>query len=77
MKKLPVAASQENPGGAPARVLPAHLHGGLGIVVIVQKGRQPLNNGSGVGRNPVEAAPWRLHHQLRFAGRAVAWGLGA
>lgn len=57
--------------------LPAHLHGGLSIVVIVQKSWQPLDNGSGVRRNPIEAAPWRLHHQLGFAGRAVGQGLWA
>ena len=57
--------------------LPTYLHGGLGIVVIVQKGWQPLDNRSGVGGNPIDVAPWRLHHQLGFARRAVGRGLWA
>lgn len=57
------------------RALSAYLHGGLGIVVIVQEGRQPLDNGRGAGGNPIEAAPGRLHHQLGLSRRDVCRGL--
>lgn len=72
-----MATSLENPKWNSAGALPAHLHGGLGIVVIIQKSRQSLDNGSGIWGNPVEAASWRLHHQLGFARRAVRQGLWA
>lgn len=51
---------------------PAYLHGGLGIVVVIQEGWQSLHNGVGVcWRGPVDAACCRLWHWFGFAGWAL------